>query len=740
MTFMNNSLHITRIASLFIVTLILSSCASTYFKNGKESYENLQYKDAIYFYEKGLRKKDNAEARRHLGESYLLTNDYRKAVETFEGITVYTDNSDKDRINFAKSLMGVERYSEARTILEGIISRDPNNQIAADLLNSCKKVEDLKKDSLQFVVEQVNIPQLPSLFSATHYDGGLIVSSPSGKGDKDPYTGETYNNLFFTKKNGASWEVPVEMENVNGKFHDAAAAVSPNGQIMVFTRSFQLNSGKMAGNDQRISNTQLYMSKKGADGKWEKPFLLPFSDSKYMFAHPVFTPDGKKMYFSSDMPGGQGGMDIWEVEVSEGNWGTPVNLGTNINTKGNEVFPTVRGNDELYFSSDAHQSLGGLDILYSSKKSGVWGLPKHISYPINTSTDDFGMIWNEDNKTGYFTSDRSGSDKLYFFTEEETKVELEGLIADKSTLLPLKGAKVILKNLTDGTEMMLITDEDGKFNAQLDKGKQYQLLTEAEGYFKQTDTFSTVGVTEPITKVIELETIVTKDPTDDGTYVTLEGVAINNATGKPVPNANVVIKNLTDGTIQTVTADSKGRFSAQLPRGKDYQVELTTKDLEGLHSLTTRGVDNSVPMAQTFEMWKKGKQPQPPVEGGVPSAVYSVPNIFWDYNKADVRPDAEPYLDHLVQLFKDNPDLKFELRSHTDCRGSDAFNMELSERRAKAAADYLIKKGVSRSSIVSKGYGEKYLINHCRDGVNCSEELHQQNRRTEFMVIGKKEK
>ncbi len=736
---MKNRLHITRIAALFVTTLLLSGCASTYIKNGKEAYNNLQYQDAIYFFEKGLKKKDNADARRKLGESYLLTNDYKNAVVAYTGTTVYNDNSDTDRINYAKSLMGVERYPEARTILEGIVSRDASNQIAADLLASCKKVAELKKDSLQFIIEPVNIPVLPSLFSATEYDGGLIVSSPSGKGDKDPYTGDTYNNLFFTKKSGATWSNPVELENVNGKYHDAAASVSPNGQMMVFTRSFQLNSGKMAGNDQRVSNTQLYFSKKNQDGKWDKPFLLPFSDSKYMFAHPAFTPDGKLMYFSSDMPGGQGGMDIWEVAVNEGSWGVPTNLGTNINTKGNEVFPTVRGVDGLYFSSDAHQSLGGLDILSSSKSTGMWGIPKHISYPVNTSADDFGMIWSSDNKTGYFSSDRSGSDKLYSFVEEETKVKLDGLITDKNTQLPLKGAKVILKNLTDGTEIILFTNEDGKIEADLERGKQYQMVTEADGYFNQSDVFSTAGVTEPITKVIEMDALVTKDPTDDGTIIPLNGVAVNASTGKPVPNATITIKNLTDGTMQTITADSKGKFNVDLLRGKDYQLIFESKDLEGVHNLSTKGVPANTPIAQSFDMWKKGKQPQPPVTGGgTPTAVYSVPNIFWDYNKSDVRPDAEPYLNQIVKLFKDNPELKFELRSHTDCRGSDAYNDDLSLRRAKAAADYLIRKGVPRSSIVSKGMGEKYLINGCSDGVPCSETQHQENRRTEFMVIGKK--
>ena len=661
-----------RIFALILTSVVLGSCASLYVKNGKEAYDNLQYHDAIYFLEKGVAKKDEPDARRKLAESYLKINNFEKAQSTYELTTTYTDNSDTDRINYAKALMGVEKYSEAKTILEGIISRDGSNQIAKELLASCKNVEKMKSDSLLYMIEPVHIPVLESVFAPYPYNGGLIITSPSGKGEKDPYTARTYTNLFFTKLEGASWSNPVPLEGVNGIYHDAVAAVAPSGQTLIFTRSFQLNGGALAGNDQKVSTTQLYTSKMGGDGNWEKPTLIPFCDAKYMFAHATFSADGTTLYFASDMPGGFGTMDIWESKFTDNSWSTPKNLGGNVNSKGNEVFPSIKNDDMLYFSSDAHQSLGGLDILSSMRKNGIWEKPVHISYPINTSTDDFGIIWNSDGKSGYFTSDRYGSDKIYSFNYDDSKVTWNGLVTGQDSMLPLGGVKVTIKNLTDGTEQMVISDGDGKFTAELVKGKDYQMIADLEGYFKQTDNLNTKTGENPINKIIEMSEIYITDP------------IVNNGENK---------------------------------NGKDGDDGEDGDEVDD-------GVDG-----------KGGKNGKVGIKG-----VYELPEIHWDYNKWDIRNDAVPYLDDLVTLFRDNPELKFELRSHTDCRGSFEYNDDLSAKRAKAVTDYLVKKGVPRSIIVSKGYGERELLNNCSDGVFCNEEKHEENRRTEFIVTGKKKK
>ncbi|MFN0031306.1 MAG: OmpA family protein [Flavobacteriales bacterium] len=653
--------------ALLIATAVLfSSCATLYYNSGKEAGDNLRYQDAIFFLEKSAAKKESPQTRRMLAESYLMTNNYAKAEENYALATTATDNTDRDRINQARALMANGKYNEARTIFEGIVSRDPDNAIAKELLTSCKRQNDLVKDSLLYLVSPANIPNTFGAYSPAHYNGGLIFSSPAAKGDLDPYTNKAFTDLYFTKLEGVQWTNPEALSGVNGKFHDAVGAVSPSGSMLIFTRSFQLNGGALAGNDQRVSNTQLYTSKSNPDGTWEKATVMPFCDSKYMFAHPAFTKDGNTLYFSSDMPGGKGGMDIWESKLSGGTWGAPRNLGSDINTKGDEVFPTTHENDVLYFSSDAHQSLGGLDIVFSRNNNGSWAVPTHVSYPINTSADDFSMIWNEDNEGGFLSSDRSGTDRIYSFTAEDINVSMEGLVTGKDSMLPLGGVKVRIKNVTDGTEQMVITDGDGKFKADLEKGKDYQISTELEGYFKESNTFNTKDIDgdSDIQRVIELKELYVSDPGDGTT---------GNKTGDGAQGGNTTGNN------------------------------------------TGKGDKN-----KTHE--------------------YDLPEIHWDYNKWDIRSDAVPYLDNLVKLFRDNPDLKFELRSHTDCRGSFEYNDDLSYKRAKAATDYLISKGVPRSIIVSKGFGEHELLNECTDGVYCTEDLHEQNRRTEFIVTGKKVK
>lgn len=665
---MKKSIQFSQLLALLISAMMLASCASLYIQNGKEAYDNLKYHDAIYYLNKGVAKKQDPDAVRKLGESYLKVNDFEHAASTYEQIATFTDNTDADRINQARALMGIERYSDAKTILEGIISRDAGNQVAKELLQSCKTVDKMKSDSLLYLVEPVNIPVLDAMFSPYPYNGGLIFSSPTGKGESDPYTDKQYTNLFFSKKEGASWSNPEPLDGVNGSYHDAVAAVSPSGQNLIFTRSFQLNGGALAGNDQRVSTTQLYTSKMGSDGKWEKPTLVPFCDSKYMFAHPAFSPDGKTLYFASDMPGGFGEMDIWEAQLADNSWGTPKNLGGDVNSKGNEVFPTVKDENNIFFSSDAHESLGGLDILQSTRKNGVWENPVHISYPINTSTDDFGMVWNADGKGGYFTSDRYGTDKIYSFAFDDTRVTLNGLVTGKDSMLPLGGVRVTIKNLTDGTEQMVITDGEGKFTAELIKGKDYQMIADLEGYFKQTEGINTKTGENPINKVIEMSEVYITDQNGE------------NGGNKGGENG---------GNNGGENGNNNGENNGG-GKGKKY------------------------------------------------FGIYDISDIHWDYNKWDIRQDALPYLDNLAKVFRENPELKFELRSHTDCRGSFEYNDDLSSKRAKAAVDYLVKKGVPRSIIVSKGYGERELLNECSDGVFCTEELHEENRRTEFIVTGKK--
>ena len=629
----------------FAALLLLASCTpSMYLKNGKQAYEGYRYQDAISYFNKGLAKKEDASARMMLANSYLKLNNFNSAISNFELASTASDINDNDRVNRAKALMGAQRYAEAMPLLEGVLSRNPQNSQVNGLLESCRSIEKLKDDSSYYVIESLNIPISGPFYSATPYNGGLIFTSPSGQGEMDPYNGLTYNNLYFSKREGSSWSNPEPIDEVNGIYHDACAAISPTGTSMIFTRSFQLDAGKMGKNDIPISTTQLYSCTKGADGKWSKPAVIPFCNPSFMYAHPSFSPDGLTLYFSSDMTGTYGAMDLWYSKFRDGSWNDPVNMGKNVNSTGNEIFPVVRAADQIYFSSDGHQCLGGLDILYSYLRNGVWEKPVHQSYPVNTPFDDFGMHWNSDGKSGFLSSDRMGSDKVFSFSYDDSKVTLIGTIAGKDSNLPLGGVKVFIKNLTDGTEQMILTDGDGRFQAELIRGKDYQIVTELEGYFALNENIETRNVENPIVKNYQLAEV--------------------------------------------------------------YVTDATKED---------------------------GKN-----KGDKNKGVYPMPDIHWDFNKWQIRKDAYPFLDELVKLFRENDNLKFEMRSHTDCRGSLEYNDQLSEKRAKAVTEYLVKKGVPRAIITSKGFGERELLNDCKDGVKCSEEKHEQNRRTEFIVNGKK--
>jgi outer membrane protein OmpA-like peptidoglycan-associated protein len=437
------------------------------------------------------------------------------------------------------------------------------------------------------------------------------------------------------------------VENVNGKFHDGIATVSSDGSMMVLTRSNYMGKNRLGSNKDAMNNTQLYSSVKDAEGKWMIPELLSFCDANHMYAHPAFSPDSKELYFSANLPNGRGGMDLHKVSYDGSAWGTPENLGEWVNTTGDEVFPSLKGSDSLFFSSDAMTSIGGLDILFSVKRDGIWANPEHLSYPINSAADDFGMIFNAGGDSGMLSSDRGGSDKLYNFLIFNPEIDIDGLVTDIDQLSPLDGVTIIIENLTDKTFETIISDKNGKFTYDLLPGKEYRIRAERDDYLDITQTISTVGKTsnETVDVVLEMKKLLISDGTDD-----------------------------TNG-------DNTG--------------------------------------------------------DGNSNGVYDIPNIHWDYNKWDIRPDAIPYLDKVVKTLKDNLDLKVQVQSHCDCRGSNYFNNQLSKKRAKAVVDYLVLKGIPRKLVKSKGFGERRPVNRCNDDADCSESEHQANRRTEFVITEK---
>lgn len=638
------------IVSVLSISLLFSSCASLYINSGKTAYEEMNYNESIELLNKGLDKKEDFDGRMMLAESYMRTSQYSAAANSYGIASIEPKMTDKDRIEYGKALMADQKHDKALELFEAILSRDQGNKVVTSLASACRNINDLKSDSSLFTVSPLDLGSMKSIYAPIAYEEGMIVSGEKANStSKDPYTGWSYTDLYYVKKEGDNWGSPKAITALNGNYHDGIAALPENGQTIYFTRS-NYDGSRLKADDNNVSNTQIFYSNKLNDGSWTEPKELPLNEDNAMFAHPTISPDGKTIFFSSDKQGGFGGMDIYMSTLNETNWSSPVNLGPNVNTSGDEVFPHLMSGDTLYFSSDSHTGIGGLDILYTVNRGGEWSQPYHLSYPINSASDDFGISFTESNKSGYLSSNRLGADRVYAFEMHNPDLMIEGLVVSKDEMLPLENAKITITNITDGTEEVIYPDENGEFSYKLQPGKNYKVKVEDDNYFAQSKDISTIGKTssEKIPLVFEMEELIVSDTGNN--------------------------QDKTDGNDKL---NSDGEYT------------------------------------------------------------YAVPNIYWDYNKWDIRPDAEPYLNQLVDKFKNNPNLKVEIRSHCDCRGSHPFNDALSNKRAKAVVDYVIAKGVNRSMLISKGYGKRKLLNGCKIGVECTEAEHQENRRTEFIVLSK---
>jgi outer membrane protein OmpA-like peptidoglycan-associated protein len=659
--------------------ILLSSCASMYLKQGTEAHANLKYATAIEKLEKGLKSKPDAEKRLLLADAYVQTNQYEKAVGAYENAMTSKDITDEDRLNYGRALMSTGNYTKAENIFEGILSRDDNNVVAEKLKQSCERIAEMKKDSTLYNVDQLMIPGLVTFYSPVHYNDGLLISGQqSGGKEKDPYNELAYLDIYYTKLEGGQWSSPKAVEGVNEVFHDALPSVSEDGNTMILTRSDYNPDGKLAATSENFNNPQLYSTQKNAEGNWEEPKPLPFNDKNSIVAHPALNHSGDTLYFASNMDGTVGKMDIFMSVMLDGEWSTPSNLTNKINTPGNEVFPTLKGSDTLYFASNAQQSLGGLDILYSVKKNGEWSAPMHMDYPINSSYDDFGIVFNKGGDSGYLSSNRDKQDRIYSFQIFNPEIYVEGLVNDKESMMPLKNATIIIENLTDGTKDTLTTDDEGKFKLELKQGKDYKITAQKDEYFNVSTEVSTKDITtdSDLQVVLEMEELIVSDP-DEGD--------------------------------DDATADNEDDGDGETDSGDDDQGDDDKTD----------GDDKSTALE---------------------NYPYVVPNIYWDFDRAVVREDAKPYLNQLVKKLKDNPGLRIEIRSHCDCRGTMEYNDNLSQRRASAVVRYLIAKGIDRSRLLSEGKGERELKNDCdcsEGRYACSEKKHQENRRTEFIVLEK---
>jgi peptidoglycan-associated lipoprotein len=630
----------------FFILLFFVTACSTY-KKGVKSYQQGEYQVAIENLEKALDKSktNKAQANFLIAESYRLSNRIDEAAPFYEAALQQGMQDEDAQFYYGFALKANSRYKEAREQFSKYLINAQNKEYiprANKEVETLQSLEDLLgKESFYKTKHLPNVNTPEAEYAPMAFNGELYFTSSRGEGKVYKATGKTFTNIFKATIGQAMEIVPGSTTPLGEDFNsgnraEGAVVFSPDGNTMVFARGNA--KGRKGGEE-----VNLYMSY-FRGGKWSEPQIMRISDPRSWDSTPAFSKNGKTLYFASNRRGGHGGVDLYSSTVdARGNWGRVQNMGPDINTRGNEMFPFVTLDGRLYFASDGHPSLGGLDLFVAVRRAGKISI-ENLGVPMNSSADDFGLSYMGYDK-GYFSSSResgAGDDDIYAFINEDPDLKIVNYYLVGTTYTTDENnQEVILPN----TEVRLLADDDrqvdlvmsdaeGKFQFTLEEGVvEYVLIGQKENFFTTRKVFPMEG------KYIDKSTL-TEFETDTTFYTSL--------------------------TLDKIVLDK----------------------------------------------------------------AIVLDNIYYDFDRAEIRPDAALELDKLVSILKDNPQIVIELSSHTDNRGEVTYNIDLSQRRAESAVSYIISKGIRERRITARGYGEnRPIIPNAT-----TEEEHQVNRRTEFKV------
>ncbi len=595
-----------RISGLIFALLILgfaASCRGPKLATANEQLERGEYSDASKTYRKiynKLTKKEDRELRGEvafkMGICHAELNQFARAAAAFQNARRYGYGDSTISIRIAQMLHADGKYAPAVKEYEEYLSFKPDDKQAQNGLAGALMALD-KKGQTRYEVRQAKLfNSRRSDFSPVYLDKSLDQLYYTTTNEK--VTGTRHSEItgvkkadiwFATKDEKGQWKRPEPVEGeLNSDAEEGIVAFSPDGTTMYLTKARREPNSH--------TGVEIYTSQR-SDAKWSSPVKFEITaDTLSNYGHPAVSPDGTWLVFSSDMPGGQGGRDLWRINLRE-RAGSLENLGEWINTPGDEVFPTFRSDSVLYFASDGHPGFGGLDIFRAEQTpSGGWTVV-NMGSPMNSPADDFGITFGE-GESGFFSSNRGdgrGYDHIYTFELPELKILISGWVLDKDEE-PVPGAVIRIVG-NDGSNQKQVARDDGSFSFPLSRGVSYVMLAGAKGYLNQKQEFTS---------------------------------------------------------------------------------DLAEEDAE-------YGVD--------FILASINK----PVV---------VDNIFYDFDKATLRPESKTALDELAQVLRENPNVTIEMASHTDRMGSEQYNLELSSRRARSVIDYLISVGISPDRLQSQGYGE----------------------------------
>jgi len=638
---------------LFLVTI------STGFSQGKLSkadrlFKTNAFKGAATNYNDYIENNDDIKLETLLqaAEANYNIHENQKAAMFYKRAFSMDSNMPEEHLTrYVRSLRSTREYETADKIYLDFLEKNTNQALKEQFIKERDSFNVLLHSDKEprYIVTNLGINTEYSEFAPVMYKDSLIFSSSRPGASKELYewNEQPFLSLFVAKKgeNGVIENPKLFSKQIKSKFHDAAIAFSPNSNVIFFTTS-NTKKSKLILDTDRNNQFMLYKATM-EDGKITNQKELFFDSKEYSVGHPNVSPDGKYLFFASDMPNGYGEADIYYSEIYEdGMLSEPKNAGPNINTSGNDFFPFLATDGTFYFSSNGHVGFGGLDVYASvfNKENQSFSEVKNIGKVANTNYDDFSIIFNQDNTAGYLASNRpngKGDDDIYHFTRSPLACNqtIAGNIKDQKDSLNLADVTVTVKDSTNTIIQTLVTDKDGNFEVTIPCNNKVSITADKTDYFKQTKNTET-------------------GDKDKGT----------------TPPVNFMLEKATD---------------------------MIVEDEEG------------------FEKIKMDP-------------------IYFEYDKTDITPQAATALDGAVKLMNFYPDMVIKIEAHTDSRGSDSYNLSLSDKRAKATQEYLYSKGIATNRILSaKGFGESRLLNKCSNGVKCTDEEHEKNRRSNFIILEK---
>lgn len=629
---------------------------SAFAQNGKIKSVEDDYKDFAYvktsevLLEVANKGYKSADLFQKLANSYYFRNDMENAAKWYGELFTMNEVIDPEYyFRYALALKGIENYEESDKWMKKFNELKPEDMRGRAFLSKVdykSNIEEQSRDDIE--IQNLEINTELSDFGTTEYENGIVFASARGGGRKYRWNEEPYLDLYAVEKTENGFGEVKEIEGkVNTKYHESSAVFSPNGKYMFFTRNnFYRLKYKEDGTG--INRLQLYRATLSEDGTWDEIHKVHFNSEDYSVAHPTLNLTGTRLYFASDMPGTFGQSDIFVVDVNDdGTLGEPENLGSSINTEGQESFPFMDTSGNLFFSSTGFPGLGGLDVFKSEELDQKVAAGSNRNFPIanvgkpvNSPADDFGYYENLVTKRVYFSSNREGgkgSDDIYTFEVPECEQLVFGTVQDKKTDELIPNATVILFD-GEGKEIERKTvGEDAAFEFELDCEMEYLIRGEKETFISDEKRFT--------------------------------------------------------------TPKKKQELQLQLLLEKDVQEINPCDDL---------------------------------------AKILDIPIIYFDFDKSNIRYDAEIELQKVLAVLNKYPTMNIDIRSHTDCRGPADYNEKLSDRRAKSTRQYLIDNGIAADRLMAKGYGESQLVNDCgcepTNESSCSEDEHQLNRRSEFII------